>query len=70
LAGLNARFLSGNWSLGEETATRYSVGGLKWSGLRQAAIADLAGGSAVDAESRAALIGLLAALRAHGLIEN
>jgi hypothetical protein len=68
--GLTARFVSGAWTLGEETAANLSIGGVQVVGERQPAIADPLGGSAIDAESRATLIDILAALRAHGLIEN
>jgi hypothetical protein len=37
-------------------------------GPRQAAVAAPSGGTVIDAESRTALVAILAALRAHGLI--
>ena len=37
-------------------------------GARQAAIADVSGGTTVDAEARATITAMLATLRAHGLI--
>lgn len=48
---------------------RYANGG--WSlvlAAQQAAISDVAGGTTVDTESRAAISAILSALRAHGLI--
>lgn len=68
--GLIARFLSGGWVVGEETAATLSIGGVQIVGARQAAIADPAGGATVDTESRATLAAVLAALRAHGLIDS
>jgi hypothetical protein len=37
---------------------------------QQAVIADPAGGATIDAEARTAIIAILTALRAHGLIET
>lgn len=68
--GLNARFGSGAWTPGEEAAANLSINGVQVVGERQASIADPAGGSVIDIESRVTLTGILAALRAHGLIEN
>lgn len=43
-------------------------GGARVVGNRQAAIGNPSGGAAADAEARGAIIAILAALRAHGLI--
>lgn len=47
-----------------------SVGGVQVLGAQSAAIAGPAGGGVVDAESRAAIEAILAALRNHGLIAS
>lgn len=65
---LTARYRAGAWALGEERAAHLAIGGETVVGPRQAAIADPSGGAAIDAEARAAIAALLAALRAHGLI--
>ena len=67
---LTARFQDGDWVLGEETAARVVIGGDPVVGARQAAISDPSGGTTADAESRAAIAAILAALRAHGLIAS
>ncbi|MBS0478511.1 MAG: DUF2793 domain-containing protein [Proteobacteria bacterium] len=67
-AGLTARFAGGGWVLGEEACAHLVIGGDRVVGPRQAAVATPAGGAVIDAESRAALAAILAALRAHGLI--
>jgi len=68
--GLNARYGAGGWTPGEETAAHLSINGAQVVGPRRPAIADPSGGSVIDIEVRAALTGILAALRAHGLVEN
>jgi len=65
---LTARYTSGGWVLGEESAAHLIVGGDRVVGPRQAAVATPAGGTVIDVESRAALAAILAALRSHGLI--
>lgn len=65
---LVARFVAGGWVTGEQTVARLTIGGDQVVGARRAAIADAAGGATVDAEARAALGAVLAALRGHGLI--
>jgi hypothetical protein len=65
---LTARFTGGVWVLGEATCAHLVVGGDRVVGPRQAAVATPSGGGVIDAESRAALAAILAALRAHGLI--
>ncbi len=67
---LPARHLSGVWSIGALTATKMVIAGEQVVGPREAAIADPAGGSVVDAESRATLAAILVMLRAHGLIRG
>ena len=52
--GATLRYANGNW--------------VRILAAPQAAISDVAGGTTVDAESRAAISAILGALRAHGLI--
>lgn len=68
--GLFARYGDGAWRIGDYPATSVTIAGNRVLGERQGAIANPAGGSVIDAESRAALGAILTALRAHGLIEN
>ena len=56
------------WEIGTVRASRLIVEGEQVVGPRAAPIADPAGGLTVDAEARAALGQVLAALRQHGLI--
>ncbi len=59
----------GAWVVGEARVRHVSVGGVTVLGPRVAAIPDPAGGTTVDVEARNAVAGILAAMRAHGLIE-
>ena len=70
LSGETAIFRDGAWEKGHVRATKLSVGGEQVVGARQAAVADPTGGATVDAEARAALAGILVALRGHGLIAS
>ncbi|HEX8388428.1 MAG TPA: DUF2793 domain-containing protein [Sphingomonas sp.] len=65
---LPARFIDGGWRLGDVHATRLLVGGVPVLGSRRAAIAEPEGGAVVDAEARARINMILAAMRDHGLI--
>ncbi len=56
------------WIGGALTGRTLALDGLQVIGARGAAIANPAGGSTIDAESRAALSAILTALRTHGLI--
>jgi len=67
--GQRAIFRSGAWELGALRASSLLIDGQQVVGPRAAAIAAPVGGSTVDAEARTALGDVLAALRAHGLIE-
>ncbi|HEX4695728.1 DUF2793 domain-containing protein [Sphingomonas sp.] len=67
---LIARFRDGGWMLGIETAASLNIAGDQVVSERRPAIADPTGGAVIDVESRAALGSVLAALRAHGLIES
>ena len=64
-----ARFTGGIWRLGEAYGKLF-VEGDQVVGPRDSAIAEPAGGTTVDAEARAAIVSVLEALRAHGLIES
>jgi len=58
----------GSWEAGIVRAQEVRINGLSVLRDRQAAVSDPTGGSVVDAQSRTAIAGILAALRAHGLI--
>lgn len=62
-----ARFTGGEWRLGE-TYGKLFVEGDQVVGSRGEPIAEPVGGTTVDAEARAAIVSVLEALRAHGLI--
>ncbi len=63
-----ATFHAGAWELGALRAVRLMIGGLQVVGARSGAVANVAGGTTVDAEARAAIAALLSAMRGHGLI--
>ena len=60
----------GQWELGSVHADRVMIGGSQVVGARQQAVANAAGGATVDTQARIAINGLLATMRAHGLIET
>ena len=62
------RFASGNWLIGAMTGASFSVAGLKVLGNRQAHIGPASGGATVDTQARGAIVAILAALEAHGLV--
>ncbi|MDP5280009.1 DUF2793 domain-containing protein [Sphingomonas sp. DG1-23] len=64
-----ARFSDGVWRL-SELHGKVFVEGEQVVGARRGAVAEPMGGSTVDAEARAAIVSVLEALRAHGLIEG
>lgn len=67
---LAARYVAGAWQAGRVTATRIEIDGEQVVGAREAGIDEPYGGSVIDAEARAAIEAILAALRAHGLIDS
>lgn len=67
-SGLLAAYGSQGWETGAVRAQRLLIDGVQVVGSRGAAIGDPAGGTAVDAEARAAVVQILTALRTHGLI--
>lgn len=56
------------WRIGEVAGTGFFVGGQRVVGARQPAISAPAGGENADAQARAAIDAILAALTAHGLL--
>lgn len=67
---VTARFSGGSWVAGDVAANRLVIAGNGVVGARQAAIAAPSGGSLIDAQARATLASILAALRSHGLIST
>lgn len=67
--GVAVRYASGAWTTGALSVRTIAVGGQQVVTDRQPAIADPVSGANVDTEARAAISGLLDALRTHGLIE-
>lgn len=66
--GHGMRFDGSAWTDDETRPDGYFVAGEQVLAGRQGAIADPAGGTVADSEARAAILGILAALRSHGLI--
>lgn len=64
------RFSNGAWEAGVLRGEELHVGGDRVVGRRAAAIADPGGGATIDAEARATLSAVLAALRGHGLVAS
>lgn len=58
------------WVFGDWPVSALVIGGQKVAGARGAAVADPAGGTAIDSEGRAAISAILARLREHGLISG
>ncbi|HVQ09378.1 MAG TPA: DUF2793 domain-containing protein [Allosphingosinicella sp.] len=57
------------WSIGEWPATALVIGGQQVVGSRLPEVPSPSGGTIIDAEARAAVDGLIATLKSHGLIE-
>lgn len=68
--GVYAQFLGDSWRIGTLSAAILEVGGEQVVGARQAAIAAPDGGTVVDEAARTAIVALLGALQAHGLIDT
>jgi len=69
-SGTWASFRSGAWEIGVLRGASVVIDGVQVIGSRQGAIAPPSGGTSIDAESRAAVVQILTALRQHGLIES
>jgi hypothetical protein len=69
-SGETAIFRAGAWEKGQARVAKLSIGGNQVVGARGAAVVDPAGGTIIDAEARAAIVAVLARLRAHGLIAS
>jgi hypothetical protein len=67
-AAVWARYYGSGWRTGLLPAAALHIAGEQVVGARQGAIGDPAGGGTIDAEARAAIGAMLAALRGHGLI--
>lgn len=67
--GIDALHVEGGWQIGALAGTRMVVAGDQVVGPRQPSVADPVGGGIADMEARAAIGGVLNALRMHGLIE-
>lgn len=65
-----ATYSGGSWEIGQLRGSAVHVDGQQVLAARQAAIGSPAGGAVVDNEARLAINAMLAALRAHGLIEQ
>lgn len=68
--GLWAQRGASGWTTGMMPATVLTIGGNQVVGARRPAISTPSGGATSDAEARTAIGGILAALRAHGLIAS
>ena len=64
----SAVFTDGQWQVGRVAAAALVIGGVQVVGARAGPIVAPTGGVTVDAEARAALTAVLAALRTHGLV--
>lgn len=69
-SGVNTDITELNGASQVDVSSHYEVGGVQVVESQQPAIPDAAGGATVDAEARAAINALLAALRIHGLIDT
>jgi len=67
--GLTLRYDGAGWNGGQLSGSSLRVGGVQVVGERQAAIASPSGGTIIDAEARAAVSAVIAALMSHGLID-
>lgn len=67
-SGQPIEYRNGAWETGILRAIEYRVGGVTVVRQRQPAIADPAGGSVIDTQSRTAIASILSMLRTHGLI--
>ena len=68
-AGVPLLWDGGQWRAGELVCSGLVVGGEQVVGSRQAGVPSPSGGTIIDAEARAAIAAITAALMSHGLIE-
>ena len=68
-AGLWMRRTEAGWNAGAWPASALLIGGQQVVGPRLAEVPSPSGGTVIDAEARAAIGGLIATLRSHGLID-
>ena len=68
-AALPLRWSGTGWNAGEIEGASLVVGGQQVVGERQPAVPSPSGGTIIDAEARAAVDALIAALMSHGLID-
>jgi hypothetical protein len=66
---LTLRYDGTGWNAGELVGSSLRIGGVQVVGERLAAIASPSGGTIIDAEARAAVSAVIAALMSHGLID-
>lgn len=69
-SGVNTDISQLNGASQVDVSSHYEVGGVQVVEAQQPAIPDAAGGVTIDVEGRAATNAILAALRAHGLIDT
>lgn len=67
-SGEPLQWRSGAWESGISRCQQVRIGGQTVLRERQPDVPDPAGGAVIDGESRAALVAILGALRAHGII--
>ena len=68
--GTTIRYWAGAWQAGTIRGSSIVVDGQQVVGSRAAAIAEPAGGTAIDTEARVAIGEIIGALRQHGLIDS
>jgi hypothetical protein len=68
-AGVSVRWTGSGWTGGEISGSALIVSGQQVVGVRQPAVPSASGGTVIDAEARAALNAVIAALMSHGLID-
>jgi YHS domain-containing protein len=69
-SSVTAAYRGGAWEMGVVRGSNLTIGGQQVVGPRATAILDPVGGTKVDAEARAAISAVLAALRQHGLVQS
>jgi len=67
--GFAIRWDGAAWTDGELACASLAIGGQQVVGERQAALPSPSGGTTIDAEARASILAILAALMSHGLTD-